>query len=90
MTDFSQFEKHHLKDLEILLFPKDGRNAYRVQQRNIADEGYTVIYVLHEGFGFETIEDAEDAAKAYLAKYLEHVYAEVEKQAAQILPARLP
>ena len=90
MTDFSQFKKHHLKDLEIVVYLKDGRNAYRVQQRNIADEGYTVIYVLQEGFGFETIDDAENEAKAFLAKYLEHVYAEVEKQAARIIPARLP
>ena len=46
MNKLKHVQQRHLKSLEIIVYPKDGLNAFIVQQRGITDEGYTIIYQL--------------------------------------------
>ena len=88
MTD-QQF-RHYLKDFEITVWADADGTHFRVTVTNTDPDGYRIKTVLTEQHGFPNPDDAENTAKVYIRKFIEHAAKEADKVMLKTLPVQTP
>ena len=72
--------KHpYMRFFEVTLHSEFDTNKYTIAHRTQDDDGFFVSLVLHERSGFDTPEEAEEAARRFIHKYCEKMD-EIEKR----------